>query len=99
YWLKCGISNDMARAHNGTMPRNGIPHHGMLIVAGATYLLALGLWVTQVIITVNLNMETGAIVFSIANAITSFMIIGMIQIMCRVERCYSTTIDVEPMAI
>ena len=98
YWLKCGISNDMARAHNGTMPRNGIPHHGMLIVAGATYLLALGLWVTQVIITVNLNMETGAIAFSIANVITSFMIIGMIQIMCRVERCYSTTIDVEPMA-
>ena len=57
--------------------------------------LALGLWIAQVIITVNLNMETGAIVFSVANVITNFMILGIIQIMCRVERGYSITIDVE----
>ena len=98
YWLKRNMSRDLERAHNGIVPRNGIPHHGMLIVVGTTYLLALGLWVTQVIISVNLNMETGAVAFSIANAITSFMIIGIIQIMCRVERSYSITIDVEPVA-
>ncbi|MFA6100932.1 MAG: MFS transporter [Victivallaceae bacterium] len=95
-WLKRSISSDMARARNGDQLRNGIPHHGMLIVVGAKYLLALGLWITQVIIAVNLNMETGAIVFGLANVVTNFMIIGIIQIMCRVERGYSITIDVVP---
>jgi len=43
-------------------------------------------------------METGAIVFGIATIITNFMIIGIIQMMCRVERGYSNTIDMASVA-
>lgn len=93
-WLKRSISNDMERARCGEQLRNGIPHHGMLIVIGTKYLLAYGLWIVQLVITVNLNMETGAIAFGVVNVITNFMILGIIQLMCRVERGYSTKIDV-----
>lgn len=92
-WLKKGIRGDMKRAQNGEQLRNGIPHHGMLIIVGIKYLLALGLWCVQVIISIKLGMELGAIVFALANVMTNFMIIGTIHVMLRVERGYSTTID------
>jgi maltose/moltooligosaccharide transporter len=94
-YLKRGILQDMERARHHQELRNGIPHHGMMLVVAIKYLLVLSLWVAQVLITVNRNMETAAIVFGLANVITNFMLIGAIQLMCRIERGYSTTIDVK----
>ena len=88
-----GISLDMERASKNEALRNGIPHHGMLIVAGIKFLLALSLWSLQIVVTVNLNMENGAIVFGIGNVITNFMLVGIIWLMANVERGFSTKID------
>jgi MFS family permease len=91
--LKQKIRGDVAAAKAGSPLRNGIPHHGMLIILGSKFLFAVGIWVCQVLVTVSLNMESGAIVFGIANGITNFLLIGTLYLMCRIERGFSITVD------
>ncbi len=91
--LKRMIRRDMAAAQAGLPLRNGIPHHGMMIVLGSKFLFAGGIWVCQVMVTVSLNMEQGAVAFGIANALVNFLLIGALYLMCRVERGYSITVD------
>lgn len=98
YWIiiEKGIRGDIARARNGEPLRNGIPHHGVLIITAIKFLLALGIWICQVVVAVNLNMESGAIVFTVANVITDFILIGSVQLLCWVERGFSGKIDEKP---
>jgi Na+/melibiose symporter-like transporter len=91
--LEKRIWRDVERARTGEILHNGIPHHGLLIVVASKFLLLLGLWIIQVVICINLKMEVGAIVFTVANVITNFMQIGGVWLMCRVERGYCTVID------
>jgi hypothetical protein len=91
--LKQKIRRDVAAAKAKSLLRNGIPHHGMLIILGSKFLLAVGIWVCQVLVTIALNMESGAIVFGIANGIANFILIGMLYLMCRIERGFSITVD------
>jgi MFS family permease len=90
------IRRDIERSVKGEPLRNGIPHHGVLIVVAVKFLLAGGLWIVQVIISINLNLESSAIVFGLANIITDFLLIGGVALMARVERGYSQKIDFEP---
>ncbi|MFA5864782.1 MAG: hypothetical protein WC975_08845 [Phycisphaerae bacterium] len=91
--LKQNIRRDITAAKAGSPLRNGIPHHGMLIILSSKFLLAVGVWVCQVLVTVTLNMEKGAIVFGIANGLTNFLLIGTLYLMCRIERGFSVTVD------
>jgi len=97
--LKQKIRSDIAAAKVGSPLRNGIPHHGMLMILGSQFLLAVGIWVCQVWVTVTLNREGGAIVFGIANGLTNFLLIGILHLMCRVERGFSVTIDEKYVAL
>jgi MFS family permease len=101
YWMivEKGIRRDIARARNNEPLHNGIPHHGVLIITAIKFLLASGIWICQVVVTVNLNMESGAIVFTAANVITNFILIASVQLICRIERGFSVQVDAEPMAI
>lgn len=83
----------MKCVRNNMPLRNGIPHHGNLMSVSVTFLAALVLWSIQVIVAVNLRLETGAIVFGIANVITNFLLISGVWLMCRIERGYSTQLD------
>ena len=94
--MKRSIRRDMNAARNGLPLKNGIPHHGMMIMLSTKFLLAVGVWVCQVVVTIMLNNENGAIVFGIANAVTNFLLIGVLYIICRIERGYSTAIDEKP---
>ena len=94
--LKQKIRRDVAAAKEGSPLRNGIPHHGMLIILGSKFLLAVGVWVCQVLVTVSLNMEGGSIVFGIANGLTNLLLIGSLYLMCRIERGFSVTVDEKP---
>ena len=78
--------------------KNGIPHHGLLFMFAIKFLLALGLWVAQVIVCLVINLESGAIVFGLANAITNFILIGTVYLLCRIERGNSTVVDEKPEA-
>ncbi|MFA6102275.1 MAG: MFS transporter [Victivallaceae bacterium] len=91
--LKKSISTDIAAARTGKPLRNGIPHHGVLMLVGSQYLLLLGIWIAEVVVSISMNMETGAIAFGITRVITNFMLIGAIWLLCRIERGYSTRIN------
>ncbi len=97
WWiLKRSIYADMAAARDKKPLRNGLPHHGVLIVIGSNFLLAIGIWICQVFSALYLNLENGAITFGIANGITNFLIIGALYLICRIERGFSTAIDEVP---
>ncbi len=91
--LEKRIWRDVMRARAGETLHNGIPHHGLLIVVASQFLLLVGLWIVQVVISINMKMETGAIVFTVANVVTNFLQIGGVWLMCRVERGCCTVID------
>ncbi len=95
YWklVEKGIRRDMQRSLNNEPLRNGIPHHGVFIFVAGKFFLVLGLWFVQVVVTVNLHMELGAIIFTAANIATDFLLIGGVQILCRIERGFSTTLN------
>ena len=94
-WIILGkrIWRDVTRALAGDTLHNGIPHHGLLIVVASQFLLLAGLWIVQVVISVNMKIETAAIVFTVANVVTNFLQIGGVWLMCRVERGYCMVID------
>lgn len=94
--LKRKIKKDMLAAKSNLPLRNGIPHHGMLIIVGSKFLLAGAVWICQVFVTISMNMEGGAIAFGIANVITNFLLIGAVYLICRIERGYSVAIDEKP---
>jgi len=87
------IRADMRRARTGEHPKNGIPHHGVFIFVAGKFFLVLCLWFVQVVVAVNLHMEAAAVVFTAANLLTDFLLIGAVQLLCRIERGFSTTID------
>lgn len=101
WWIiiKRNILQDMECSRSGQPLRNGIPHHGMLIVVSIKFLLALGLWGVQVVISVNMNMDSWAIVFGIANIVTNFMLVGSVLLLSRIERGFSTTLDEKMSAV
>lgn len=94
--LRRKISSDILAAQENRPLKNGLPHHGMLIMIGIKFILLLGLWLAQVLSALYLKLESGAIVFGIANGVTNLMIIGCLYLMCRVEHGYSVTIDENP---
>lgn len=83
----------MERAFKGEILRNGLPHHGMLMAMSVKFLLAVGLWMAQVIITVNMGMETEAVIFGLGNVITNFLLIGSVWFFTRIERGHLVTLD------
>ena len=91
--LEKSIRRDMERSRNNEPLHNGIPHHGVLIVMGIQYLLAVGLWVMEIIMSININQEMSAIVFGVANVITNFLLIGAVWLFARVERGHLVTLD------
>ena len=91
--LASSIRKDMARSHTGKILSHGLPHHGMLLVFGLQFLLASGLWLAQVLVTINMKMEMEAIVFGAGNIITNFLLIGGVWLFSRLEQGYLVTLD------
>ncbi|OGV40706.1 MAG: hypothetical protein A2X48_22580 [Lentisphaerae bacterium GWF2_49_21] len=92
--LRKSICKDIAAAHEGKSLRNGIPHHGVLLLVGSKYLLLFGIWIVEVVVSVSMDMETGALAFGITRVVTNFLLLGAIWLLCRIERGYSTRIDI-----
>jgi len=95
FWvrLRNGILADMERIRRGEMPRNGIPHHGVLFIASLKFLMALAIWCMQVIVSINLSEQIDAVIFTVASIIVNALVIGAVWLLCRVERGFSLTID------
>lgn len=97
WWLERGIRADMERIRCGEAPFNGLPHHGILMAAGIKFLLAVGLWVAQVVIAVRMGMQTEAIVFGLGNVTTCLLLVGSVWLLAFIERGNLTTLD-KPLA-
>jgi hypothetical protein len=87
-----GILRDMKRSLNGEKLKNGIPHHGVFIVVSATFVLMSGVWIGQVVYTVNMSMVTNAIAFGFCNIVTNLLLTLAVWVLWRVERGYSESI-------
>ena len=94
--LKRGMHRDIAAAKVGTLPVNGIPHHGMLMILGGKFLLVAVTFCCQVVVAVVLNMERGVVVFGVANGVTNILLVLMVCLICRIERGFSVTVDEAP---
>ncbi|MEI8078944.1 MAG: MFS transporter, partial [bacterium] len=95
WWMlvKKSIYRDMAAARAGQPLRNGIPHHGVLLLVGSQYLILFGIWIAEVVAAISLKLETGALAFGITRVVTNFLLVGAIWLLCRIERGYSTQLD------
>lgn len=87
-----GIRKDISRCLSGQKLKNGIPHHGVFIVVSATFLLMSGVWIAQVIYTVNTGMIDNAIAFGFCNIVTNLILTLAVWILWRIERGYSEKI-------
>lgn len=92
-WLERSLRADIGRCAAGEKPRQGIVHHGVLMVVGINYLMALSIWIVEVVIAVNLKLEVGAIVFTAANVLTNILLIAGVALLRRVEKGRSERID------
>jgi MFS family permease len=92
-WVEIQLRRDMARSRNGEPLRNGIIHHGCAIAVGMQFLLMIPIWIAQVVVTVNLHMQNGAILFTVANLVTNLTLIGSMWMMARIERGRLTQMD------
>jgi hypothetical protein len=66
----------------------------MLVLVGIQYFILLGIWIAEVTVTISMNMEEGTLAFGIARIVTNFLLVGALWLLCRIERGYSTHIDV-----
>lgn len=76
--LERGIRRDMARSLRREPLRHGVPHHGVLMIVSVQYLLSLLIWVAQVIVTVNLDMEWECILFGVGNVFNNVLLIASV---------------------
>ena len=92
-WVERRIKADLKRVAAGEAPLNGIPHHGVLVVQSAIYLLLLGIWMDKTLVAVCLGMTRETLVFGIGNIITNLLLIASVMILCWIERARPPMLD------
>jgi len=93
YVIRRMIWNDVQALQDNRLPRNGIPHHGMLIILGTKFLLAFLVWIGQIVSALALHLESGLIAFGIANAVINLLLVATLYLICCIERGFSLSID------
>ncbi|MGE4565850.1 MAG: MFS transporter [Victivallaceae bacterium] len=93
YRLSHGIRTDVERAKRGEMPRNGIPHHGMMMVFGIKFALTIGLVVAQLVVSIRLHNDLYAVLFAMANVVTNVLLIFCTYVITRMERGFAVRVD------
>ncbi len=93
--LKRSILRDITAARAGKPLRNGIPHHGLVLLVAIQFLILFALWIAEVVITISMKMETGSVAFGVGRVVSNFTMIGALWTICRMERGYSNQIDVK----
>ncbi len=87
------IKADIVRCKSGTVPLNGIPHHGVLFVKACAILLLLLLWIAQTIVAVKCGLHGGVLVFGIGNLVTNALLITAVLVLRRLERGLNPMLD------
>lgn len=93
FWtaVEKSIRKDIERSLKGEPLRNGIPHHGVLIVSSIKYMLSCCVWIIQIIVCISMKMENAATAFGILNVAVMFMLTGAVLCLAKIERGNLTT--------
>ena len=87
------IRNDIERVRRNETPHNGIPHHGLLIIAGTKFFAAVWIWMFEATISSQLNNQLDVVIFTLAFILVCFALIAAVYTIVRVERGFSAVID------
>ena len=93
FFLRKSICRDIAAAREGRPLRNGIPHHGIVLLVAIQFLILFVLWIGEVVLTTSLKLEGGNLAFGVGRVVSNIMTIGAIWTICRMERGYSNQVD------
>lgn len=94
-WVRRGIMADIRASRAGRPLRNGIPHHGILLIVAIKHLLLFGICLYQACAAVFYQMDKGATIVWLNEILINLTLIGAIYIICRMERGYSTELEPE----
>lgn len=93
FFIRLGILRDIKLVIKGLHPRNGIPHHGLLFLVGACFLLLFGCSVFQSWKLTAAEFGTlSARMWSFESLITLLLIAGL-YLYTRIERGFSNQIE------
>ncbi|WP_176013307.1 hypothetical protein [Victivallis sp. Marseille-Q1083] len=81
-WVRRGIRRDIDRVLVGEMPRNGIPHHGLLLLVALRQLVLVGVGIYQVMLLGG----NGGFAFMMAEVSNSGVMVLSVYIVARMER-------------
>ncbi len=87
-WVRRGLRRDMKRALRGEMPRNGIPHHGLLLLVALRQFIYTGVDIWQVTVLG----ESGGFAFMMGDIAISLVMVLSIYAAARMERGIVTDI-------
>jgi hypothetical protein len=95
WWIfvERSLKADIVRCKAGETPRNGIPHHGILLLKSGALLLLLGIWWGKTIAGVQAGLEGGVLVLGGANLLTNALFIITFLFLRRMERGHPTLLD------
>ena len=86
---------DIRASRAGRPLRNGIPHHGILLIVAIKHLLLFGICLYQAWAAVFYQMDKGATIVWLNEILINLTLIGAIYVICRMERGYSTELEPE----
>jgi len=92
-FVERSIRVDISRCLSGQQPRDGIPHHGVLLLKGAAYFLLFFLTVSQAVATVLLEMRDSVVLFGVLNLVKNLFLIGAVVFLRRLERGFDPMLD------
>jgi len=100
WWLHVerSLKTDLVRCQTGETPRNGIPHHGILLLKSGALLLLLGIWFGKTIAAVNAGLEGGVLVLGGANLLTNTLFIITFLVLRKMECGHEPRLDYDGLA-
>lgn len=96
-WLQMSrVQRDIVARLEGHPTKLGVPHHGLMITIVIQNLLLCPVWVCQVAVAISLSMGRAALVFGIANVLTTTAVLFAIHLVRWIERDVPGSLYPEP---
>lgn len=95
WFVRWGIGRDIGRAVRGETPKNGLPHHGLLIIFAVTHLLVFGCTVYQSWMTAVPEDGTMSGWMWFYQMMVNAVLVALLYLYTRIERGFSNTLAEE----
>jgi MFS family permease len=92
-FMERSIKVDLLRCKAGETPRNGILHHGVLLLKSLAMLLLLGVWIGFTVVALNDGLKGGVLVLGSGNLVINLVFLISIQVLRRMERGHDPMLD------